>query len=118
MIANRLEVVEALGGRASERVVANRWRPRFLVIGLFNGRNPVLSIEIKGMRAVIKAALPALDGLAVRFLTDMSKVTLDRPTSSTFRTWILEREVFQDINDCVGHIAVVIGATHVTTLSR
>jgi hypothetical protein len=85
---------------------------------VFDGRNPPLGIDIESVRAVVKPALPALDGLAIRLLAQMALVALDGSASPAFGAGVLERKVPEDLDNSVGHIPVVIWAAHITTLSR
>jgi hypothetical protein len=85
---------------------------------LFDGCNPLVDTEIESVRTGVKAALPALDGLAVGLLANMAHVTLNGSTSTAFGAGVLEREVFEYLQAGVRYIAVVIGAAHITTLSR
>jgi len=80
-------------------------------------RNPLHGIEVKGVRAVVKAALPALDGLAVGLLANMAQVALDGSATSASGAGMLEREVPENLDDGVGHISVVIWTIHITALS-
>ena len=77
-----------------------------------------MCIEIKDVRTVVKAALPALDGLTDRFLANMAPVTLDGSARHTFGTGVLQREVPEYLQDGVRYIAVVILVAHITTPSR
>jgi hypothetical protein len=85
---------------------------------VFDGRSPPLGIDIESVRAVVKPALPALDGLAIRLLAHMALVALDGSASPAFGAGVLERKVPEDLDNRVGHIPVVIWAAHITTLSR
>jgi hypothetical protein len=49
--------------------------------GLLNRCDPLRNMEIK--RAVVKTALPAFDGLAVRLLANVTHIALDGSTSSS-----------------------------------
>lgn len=85
---------------------------------MFDGCNIPVDIEIEGVRAVVEAALPALDGLTVGLLANMAQVTLDGSASPALGAGVLEREVPEYLDDGVRYIAVVIWAAHITTLSR
>jgi hypothetical protein len=75
-------------------------------------------LKIKSVGAVVEAALPALDGLAVRLLAQMAHVTFNRPASPRSRARVLKEDVSEYIDYGVRDITMVVLATHVATLPR
>lgn len=84
---------------------------------MFGRRNPLGDLEVKGMRAEVKSALPAFDSLTVGLLANMSIVAFDRSTASAPMAGVLQTDILKDFNDGIGDIAVVILTAHVTTFT-
>lgn len=69
------------------------------------------------MRAVVKAALPAFDSLAIRLLANVTQVALNGSTCPSSGARVLEEDVSEHLNDGIGDVAVVILTAHITALA-
>jgi len=69
------------------------------------------------VRAVVKAALPAFNSLAVRLLANVTQIALDGSTCPSSGARVLEENVSENLDDGIGNIAVVILTAHITALA-